>query len=101
MILENEHEKAMLLMDIVFKLDDLGAKQLEVIKYLIKNIGTDVNYVIITTYELAKKANVSRKTVSSTLKLLEDHGFITRRIGSIHFNVKESYKCQNKELNQI
>lgn len=62
--------------------DKLGGKKYTVFKYILANKSAD-NTLIITTRELAKKTDTSTKTVTETLKLLEESGLISRRTGAI------------------
>jgi len=68
---------------IIQLIDSLGNKKMQVVKYILANMDKSTNTLIITTPELAKKANVSRQTVSDTLKTLEEAQIITRRTGAI------------------
>lgn len=80
----------MYFMDIVYRIEDLSGKQIEILKYLIQRMQGSENAVIITTNELAKKTNTSRKTVSTTLKKLRENGVIETRFGAIKFIQKEN-----------
>lgn len=68
---------------IIRMIDDLGNKKMQVVKYILRNMEKSTNTLIITTPELAKKANVSRQTVSDTLKVLEQSQIIARKTGAI------------------
>lgn len=71
--------------------EKLGGQKYKVFKYIIENKNSD-NQVIITTVELAKKTNVSRQTVSDTLKILTEAKLITRKVGVIMLNPKLAHK---------
>lgn len=62
--------------------DKLGGKKYTVFKYILANKSSE-NTLIITTRELAEKTGTSTKTVVETLKLLEESGLISRRVGAI------------------
>jgi len=67
-------------------LDTCGDSQTRVVATLIRNRDT-ANFVNLTTEELSAKAKVSRKTVTRTLKALEDKNFIHRvRNGKLMFS---------------
>lgn len=68
---------------IVQLIDTLGNKKMQVVKYILENMEKSTNTLIITTPELAKKAKVSRQTVSDTLKTLESAQIIARKTGAI------------------
>jgi len=68
---------------IIQLIDNLGNKKMEVVKYILQNMEKSTNTLIMTTPELAKKAKVSRQTVSDTLKILEQAQIITRKTGAI------------------
>lgn len=68
---------------IIQLIDNLGNRKMEVVKYILENMDKSTNTLIITTTELAKKAKVSRQTVSDTLKILEEAKIIARKTGAI------------------
>lgn len=68
---------------IINLIDVLGNKKMAVVKYILNNMDKSTNTLIITTTELATKAEVSRQVVSDTLKILTDAKIITRRTGAI------------------
>ncbi|MGF0150867.1 replication/maintenance protein RepL, partial [Megasphaera elsdenii] len=59
--------------------------------YILQNKSTD-NTIIITTRELAKKCNVSTKTVIETLHILRDANLIETRTGAIMLNPKIAHR---------
>lgn len=65
----------------------IGSKKMEVISYIIKNMGAD-NILIATSTEIAKKVQVSKNTVDRTLQALEKANLIHRRPGVIMLNPK-------------
>lgn len=78
-------------------IEQLGNKKLKVLKCILENKSYD-NTFIVTTRELAKKANVSYNTVIDTLKLLKEVGVIKTRIGSITLNPRFMvHGTKNKE----
>lgn len=67
--------------------DKLGGKKYKVLKYIISN--KDYNNIVLTsTRDLAEKCNVSKQTVTDTLKILKNLGIITTRLGAIMLNAK-------------
>jgi DNA-binding transcriptional regulator YhcF (GntR family) len=76
------------LAEIINLIDTLGNKKMQVVKYILRNMSKSENVLIITTPELAKKCNVSRQTISDTLKLLETANLIQRRTGAIMIHPK-------------
>lgn len=73
---------------IIQLIDSLGNKKMEVVKYILNEMDKSTNTLIITTEELAKKAKVSRQTVSDTLQKLEKAEIIKRRTGAIMIHGK-------------
>ena len=71
--------------------DKLGGRKYQVLKYILQNKSTD-NTLIITTRELAKKCNVSTKTVIDTLHILRDANLIETRTGAIMLNPKIAHR---------
>ena len=71
--------------------DKLGGRKYQVLKYILQNKSTD-NTIIITTRELAKKCNVSTKTVIETLHILRDANLIETRTGAIMLNPKIAHR---------
>jgi DNA-binding transcriptional regulator YhcF (GntR family) len=68
---------------IIELLDTLGTKKMKVVKYILQNMDKSNNLLIITTRELAEQTNTSSKTVTETLKLLQDSKIIVRKVGVI------------------
>lgn len=62
--------------------DQLGGQKYKVFKYIVEHKSAD-NTLIITNRELAKKCDVSTKTITETLKLLKEKGLIATRTGAI------------------
>ena len=82
---------------IINLIDTLGNKKMQVVKYILSNMDNSNNTLIITTTELAQKADVSRQTVSDTLKTLAEAKIITRRTGSIMIHPKLVHKGNNSK----
>lgn len=76
--------------------EELGGKRYQVLKYILKNKDT-TNKLIITTRELAEKAEVSKSTVTEALKILRNAGLITQRIGAIMLNPKIAHRGSSKK----
>lgn len=71
--------------------DKLGGRKYQVLKYILQNKTTD-NTLIITNRELAKKCEVSTKTVVDTLHLLRNAKLIETRTGAIMLNPKLAHR---------
>jgi len=83
---------------IVNLIEVLGNKKMQVVKYILSNMETSNNSLIITTKELAQKSGVSEPTVLETLKILEKSDIIRRRVGAIMINSNLAHKgSENKE----
>lgn len=74
----------------------MGAKKIQVVKYILENMDKNNNTLIITYRELAKRSNASYKTVADTLKLLKDAALVETRNGAIVLNPKLSKKSDKK-----
>jgi len=68
---------------IIEMIETLGNKKMMVVKRILQDMDKGTNIYLTTTRELSRKAGVSPKTVTDTLKLLEDAQIITRRLGAI------------------
>ena len=68
---------------IIEMIETLGNKKMTVVKQILKDMDSSTNTYLTTTRELASKTGVSTKTVTETLKLLEDAQIISRRLGAI------------------
>lgn len=74
--------------EIINMIETLGNKKMQVVKYILANMCKANNTLIITTRELASECNMSTRTVTETLKLLENANIIERRTGAIMVNPK-------------
>lgn len=74
--------------EIINMIETLGNKKMQVVKYILANMCKTNNTLIITTRELAKECDMSTRTVTETLKLLENAGIIERRTGAIMVSPK-------------
>ncbi len=83
--------------EIINLIDTLGTKKMQVVKYILENMSKSENILIITTRELAEKTNTSTRTVTETLKLLEDVNIIQRRTGAIMISPKLIHKGSNNK----
>lgn len=83
-----EHFMITYLAEIIKLIDSLGNKKMKVVKYILKEMTKANNTLVITTPELARKSEVSYKTVIETLKILDNAGIIQRRTGAIMINPK-------------
>lgn len=82
---------------IIKLIDQLGNRKMQVVKYILDNMDTATNTLIITTVELAEKTGVSRQTVSDTLKILERNGIIARRSGAIMIHAQLLHRGSNSK----
>lgn len=74
--------------------DQLGGQKYKVFKYIVEHKSSD-NTLIITTRELAKKCDVSTKTVSDAIRLLREKGLIATRTGAIMLLPKIAHRGSN------
>ncbi len=85
------------LAEIINMIETLGNKKMQVVKYILANMCKANNTLIITTRELANECGMSTRTVTDTLKLLEEANIIERRTGAIMVNPK---LCNNWRSNK-
>lgn len=79
-------------------LETIGNKKMQIIKYILTNMDKSTNSMFTTTRELAEETNSSTRTVTETLKLLEDKSIIQRRVGGIMISPQLIHRgSQNKE----
>ena len=71
---------------IIEMIETLGNKKMQVVKHILRDMDKGTNTYLTSTRELAVKTGVSTKTVTETLKLLENAKIITRRLGAIMVN---------------
>ena len=76
---------------IIQMIDSIGNQKMKVVKYILKNMDS-TNKLTETTEEIAKKCNVSRPTVTETLKLLEKANIIARKTGLVMLSPKIVHK---------
>lgn len=67
--------------------DDFGTKKLKVLRVILNNMDLN-NLVIMTQEKIAEEANVSRKTVIDTIKILENKCVLSKKNGVIFINPK-------------
>lgn len=67
-------------------LDIVGGSKLKIVNYLLDNLRLSDNKLLATQREIAEEVNVSIKTVTNTLKILEKGNIIKRRTGVIMLN---------------
>lgn len=67
--------------------DDFGTKKLKVLRVILNNMDLN-NIVIMTQEKIAEEANVSRKTVIETIKILENKCVLSKKNGVIFINPK-------------
>lgn len=72
---------------IVEMLECMGNKKMQVVKHILQNMDYN-NVYLTTTREISKKTGISTDTITNTLKILEKHNIITRRVGSLMVNPK-------------
>lgn len=82
---------------IISLIEVLGNKKMQVVKYILSNMDKSNNLLLITTVELSQKSKVSRQVVSDTLKILESHDIITRKIGVIMINPNLVHRGSNQK----
>lgn len=83
--------------EIINLLDTLGTKKMKIVKYLLQEMEKSNNTLLATTREIAEKTETSTKTVTETLKLLENTEIIQRRVGAIMINPRLIHRGGNSK----
>lgn len=76
------------LAEIISLIETLGNKKMQIVKYILKNMDKTSNLLIATTRKIAEETETSTKTVTETLKALEQADIIKRQSGVILLNPK-------------
>lgn len=71
---------------LVMMLDVVGGSKIKVVNYLLENLRLSDNKLLATQREISQEINVSVKTITNTLKILEEGNIIKRRTGVIMLN---------------
>lgn len=78
-------------------IETIGNKKMQIIKYILANMDKSTNTYLTTTRELSEKTKSSPKTVTETLKLLEEKKIIQRRTGAIMINPQLIHRGSNNK----
>lgn len=76
---------------IVNLIENIGNKKMQVVKYVLQNMDSN-NLLTKTIREIAEGSGCSLQTVHDTLKILEDCGIITRKVGVVMLSPKLVHK---------
>jgi predicted transcriptional regulator len=68
---------------IIEALDSIGNQKIKLLTFLLAHKNND-NQIIMTQRDMAKKSEISLKTVSTTLKVLIQHDFIIKQSASVY-----------------
>ncbi len=79
------------LASIIQMIDNIGNKKMQVVKYILKNMDSN-NKLSETVREIAKGSGCSLRTVSDTLKTLEDCQIIAKKTGTVMLSPKLAHK---------
>lgn len=79
----DEHFMIAYLSEIINMIDTLGNKKMQIVKYILQNMCKANNTLFCTIRELAEKTGTSTRTVTETLKALEETKIIERRTGGL------------------
>ena len=82
----DEHFMIAYLSEIINMIDTLGNKKMQIVKYNLQNMCKANNTLFCTIRELAEKTGTSTRTVTETLKALEETKIIERRTGGLMVN---------------
>jgi hypothetical protein len=87
---------------IMFALDEFGSQKMKLLFYLITNRERANNTVLKTITEMAKETKINKNTIVTTLKILEKHKIIRRKIGIIFISPEVIFKgSHNKRMNVL
>lgn len=76
---------------IVSLIENVGNKKMQVVKYILQNMDSN-NKLSETVREIAAGSQCSLQTVNDTLKILEDCGIISRKVGTVMLSPKLVHK---------
>lgn len=77
---------------LVMMLDVTGGAKLKVVNYLLENLSLSDNKLVATVREIGESLKISTKTVTETLKTLENGNVIKRKTGVIMLNPEILYR---------
>ena len=70
--------------DLMSVLDLIGGKKLEILKYLLSKMSNVDNTIVARYDDIMKELQVSRQTISSTLKILREANFIKKIANGVY-----------------
>ncbi len=73
-------------------IEELSNARMKLVFYIFKNVNPASNVLLKTVEEISKETKISEKTVIDTLKVLQKHDIIQRRIGVIMLNPNVLFK---------
>lgn len=77
---------------IIQSLDLIGNKKIKVLNFIMNNLNSE-NYFLMTQQEMEKALGISRKTISDTMKALQESDFLTLvRSGTYRINPDVLFK---------
>ncbi|WP_026747106.1 replication/maintenance protein RepL [Listeria monocytogenes] len=77
---------------IIQSLDLIGNKKIKVLNFIMNNLNSE-NYFLMTQQEMEKELGISRKTISDTMKALQESDFLTLvRSGTYRINPDVLFK---------
>lgn len=87
---------------IIQSLDLIGNKKIKVLNFIMNNLNSE-NYFLMTQQEMEKALGISRKTISDTMKALQESDFLTLvRSGTYRINPDVLFKGgKNNRLNVL
>lgn len=80
------------LKNLLFAIDEISNQKTKVALYIFDNVDYANNTLIMTGSEIIKNTGISRATVFETLKILEKHDIIRRKLGAIFLNPNVLFK---------
>jgi Transcriptional regulators containing a DNA-binding HTH domain and an aminotransferase domain (MocR family) and their eukaryotic orthologs len=82
---------------IIDLIETIGNKKMQIIRHILSNMDKSTNTYLTSTRELAEKTGSSTRTITETLKLLEEKSIIQRRLGAIMINPKLVHRGSNNK----
>lgn len=87
--------------NLLYSLEVVGGSKMKVVNYILDNLNYSENLLVATHAEIAKKINISARTVGETIRLLRDANFLTTRPGIIMVNPDILAKGSNGKRNAL
>lgn len=86
---------------IMSAIDELSNAKMKLVFYIFENINPATNILLKTIDEMAQETKISQRTIIDTLKILQKHDIISRKIGAIILNPNVLFKGDTNKRRAI